>query len=83
MRDSPDCPLGVLFVLLVMEDGEDGLEVKAADDDDADDRMSVAFSGDLSINRSFIISAPHHFAPSLLRRSIACSLSKKEKLPRT
>ena len=45
--DGPDCALGGLAVDFVVEDCENGLEVQAADDDDADDGMSVAFSGDL------------------------------------
>ena len=47
MGDGPDCALGGLAVGFVVEDCENGLEVQAADDDDADDGMSVAFSGDL------------------------------------
>ncbi len=47
MGDGPDCPLVCLAVHLVVEDGKNGLEVKAANDDDANDGMAVAFSGDL------------------------------------
>ena len=47
MRDAPDCTLEGLLVDLVMEYGENGLEVKAANDDDADDGMPIAISGDL------------------------------------
>ena len=58
MGDGPDCPLVRRPVRLVVEDGEDRLEVQAADDDDADDRMAVAFSGDLpdmSFSRTWIM----------------------------
>lgn len=55
--DAPDCTLESLLVDLVVEKCESGLEVKAANDDDANDGMAIAFSGDLQcVSRASI---PH------------------------
>ena len=47
MGDAPDRTLQGLLVHLVVEKCENGLEIKGADDDDANDGMAIAFSSDL------------------------------------
>ena len=47
MGDAPNCTLEGLLVDLVVEYRENGLQVKGANDDNANDGMPIAIAGDL------------------------------------